>query len=188
MQQSQNRQVRKQVREQVRDPVQPVPSDGGRRWRLIAGGVAAAACAGLIVAALWWRMPGVPAVSAVPAGAGASAGLTVNLTGVAGNQGQVLAALCDRDSFLKRCRHMLMVAAAPSVKLHFNHVVPGKYALMAFHDENANGTFDKAANGMPLEGYGFSRNARGKFGPPAFDDAAIELQPGATSIDVELAY
>ncbi|MES2114793.1 MAG: DUF2141 domain-containing protein [Pseudomonadota bacterium] len=184
MQQSQSKQVRKQVRK----PVQPVPGAGGKRWRLIAGGMAAAACAGLVVAALWWRTSAVPAVAAVPAGAGASAGLTVNLTGVAGNQGQVLAALCDRDSFLKRCRYMLMVAAAPSVKLHFNHVVPGKYALMAFHDENANGTFDKAANGMPLEGYGFSRNARGKFGPPSFDDAAIDLQPGTTSIDVELAY
>ncbi|HEU4846545.1 MAG TPA: hypothetical protein VFT05_19935, partial [Burkholderiaceae bacterium] len=52
------------VRNPVCKPVRPVPAVGGRRWRLIAGAVAATACAGLVVASLWWRTPAVP----VPAG------------------------------------------------------------------------------------------------------------------------
>jgi uncharacterized protein (DUF2141 family) len=30
--------------------------------------------------------------------------------------------------------------------------------------------------GIPKEPYGFSRDARGKFGPPGFEDAAIEVR------------
>lgn len=161
----------------------PVPANGGRRRRMVAGGLAAAVGAGALTVLLWTRGPVVPAAQA-----GVAADLTVHLSGVAGNAGQVMAALCDRDSFLKRCAYLLTAAAAPSVTLRFSHVPPGQYAVMLFHDENANGQFDRSPNGMPLEGYGFSRNARGKYGPPSFDDAAIDLKPGAMSIDVELAY
>lgn len=164
-------------------PARPVPTDGGRRRRRIAGGLAAVLSIGAFAVFLLTRGPATPRTQA-----GTVAELTVHLSGVAGNAGQIMAALCDRDSFLKRCAYMQTVAAAPSVTLQFHGVPPGRYAVMLFHDENANGQFDKSRSGMPLEGYGFSRNARGKFGPPSFDDAAIDLKPGAATIDVELAY
>lgn len=164
-------------------PVQPATTASGRRRRLLAGALCAAAGAGVLMAFQFGRAP-----VAQAAKAGAAADLAVHLTGVAGNAGQVLGALCDRDGFLKRCAHMVAMPAAPSMTLRFKHIVPGRYAVMLFHDENENGLFDKSPNGMPLEGYGFSRNARGKYGPPSFDDAAIELKPGAMSIDVELTY
>ena len=40
--------------------------------------------------------------------------------------------------------------------------------------------------GIPKENYGFSRDARGKFGPPDFDDAAIEVKDEVTVAMVRL--
>ena len=117
-----------------------------------------------------------------------SASLTVTVTGIANSKGQILIGLCDKATFLKHCAHSAMKQAAPTVELHFPQLIPGDYAVMVLHDENGNFVMDKTASGMPLEGYGFSRNAMGKYGPPAFDDAMIELKPGTTKISIELVY
>jgi uncharacterized protein (DUF2141 family) len=45
-----------------------------------------------------------------------------------------------------------------------------------YHDENGNGQLDKNMMGIPRERVGFSRDARGRMGPPSFADAAIDLQ------------
>ena len=51
------------------------------------------------------------------------------------------------------------------------------YAIAVFHDINDNGILDKNALGIPLEPYGFSRNARARFtSAPPFEDAKIELK------------
>lgn len=44
----------------------------------------------------------------------------------------------------------------------------GKYAFKYFHDVNKNKKLDTNLMGMPKEGFGFSNNAKGKFGPPSF--------------------
>lgn len=124
----------------------------------------------------------------VPAPASGQASLSVRISGAANNKGKILAAVCDRASFLKRCTHTVFAPAAASVTLNFPQLAPGNYAVMAFHDENDNMLFDKSASGLPLEGYGFSRNAKGHYGPPGFEDAMIELKPGPASIQMELLY
>jgi uncharacterized protein (DUF2141 family) len=52
---------------------------------------------------------------------------------------------------------------------------PGKYAARYFHDENLDGIMDKNFIGMPVEGFGFSNNALGRFGPPPFEKWLFEL-------------
>ena len=73
-------------------------------------------------------------------------------------------------------------ALIPSVVLVFENVEPGRYALSAYHDRNGNGKLDVGAFGIPNEPFGFSRNARGKMGPPAFDDAAFEVPAAGVSL------
>jgi uncharacterized protein (DUF2141 family) len=51
----------------------------------------------------------------------------------------------------------------------------GKYAVRYYHDENGNGTMDTNIMGKPLEGYGFSNNVTGKFGPPPFEKWLFEI-------------
>ena len=62
----------------------------------------------------------------------------------------------------------------------------GPYAVAAFHDLNGNGKLDRTALGPPAEPYGFSNDARGNFGPPGFDSAAIDLSPGRHTIRIRV--
>ncbi|WP_051293975.1 DUF2141 domain-containing protein [Pseudoduganella violaceinigra] len=117
-----------------------------------------------------------------------AATLHVTLGGVAGQKGALMGAICNRESFLKQCQYFAVQQAGAPHELNFTGIAPGSYAVMVYHDENNNGKLDKAASGMPLEGYGFSRNARGHWGPPNFDDARFDIKPGANAIALDMVY
>jgi len=55
------------------------------------------------------------------------------------------------------------------------NLTPGKYAVRYYHDENMNGKMETNLVGKPTEGYGFSNNVIGKFGPPAFEKWLFEV-------------
>ncbi|MBX9616991.1 MAG: DUF2141 domain-containing protein [Caulobacteraceae bacterium] len=59
-------------------------------------------------------------------------------------------------------------------------LAPGRYAVAAFHDTDGNGELTLWPIGLPKEAYGFSNDARGRFGPPAFEAAAINLPATGT--------
>lgn len=60
---------------------------------------------------------------------------------------------------------------------------PGRYAVMAYHDRNANGRLDTLPIGLPTEPYGFSNNSRGAFGPAAWSSAVFSLgEDGAQQV------
>lgn len=63
----------------------------------------------------------------------------------------------------------------------FEGLAPGTYALGAFHDVDGNGKLNTLPVGLPTEPYGFSRGARGSFGPPKFAAAAFEAKAGVTT-------
>ena len=52
---------------------------------------------------------------------------------------------------------------------------PGKYAIRYYHDENMNDKMETNLVGKPTEGYGFSNNVIGKFGPPPFEKWLFEV-------------
>ncbi len=68
--------------------------------------------------------------------------------------------------------------AADTVTMVFRDVPPGRYAVALLHDENNNGKADRAALLIPKEGFGFSRDAKVRFGPPRFGDAAFDVESG----------
>ncbi|MBO6525165.1 MAG: DUF2141 domain-containing protein [Balneolaceae bacterium] len=51
----------------------------------------------------------------------------------------------------------------------------GEYAIAVYHDKNKNGKLDTNFLGIPKEDYGFSNNARGKFGPASWEDAKFSI-------------
>jgi uncharacterized protein (DUF2141 family) len=53
----------------------------------------------------------------------------------------------------------------------FKGVAPGTYAVAVYHDENGNGKIDSNFMGIPKEKTGASNNAKGKMGPPKFQEA-----------------
>jgi len=58
---------------------------------------------------------------------------------------------------------------------------PGRYAIESFQDVNTNGKMDTSWLGLPLEPYGFSRDARAFLSKPGFSSTAFTLAPGENS-------
>lgn len=72
-------------------------------------------------------------------------------------------------------RSAVVPAQAPRSVAVFDDLPQGDYAVAVYHDENGNGKFDTNRIGLPLERYGFSRDARVFLGPPRFDDAKVPV-------------
>jgi uncharacterized protein (DUF2141 family) len=69
----------------------------------------------------------------------------------------------------------------------FRNLLPGRYAISVVHDENKNGRLDRLL-GMPREGVGASRDARGHLGPPKFDDAAFDYRGSTLNLSITMVY
>jgi len=64
---------------------------------------------------------------------------------------------------------------------------PGRYAVVMFHDANANGVLDLGPLG-PKEGYGFSNNVRPILTAPSLASALFPVAAGDTRITIRLHY
>jgi len=127
---------------------------------------------------------------ALLSGAAAShaADLSIRVDGARGAQGAIRVALFDSaDRFLKRA---LQSASAPArdgaTTLEIKDLAPGQYAIAAYHDANDNGKMDRNMMGIPLEATGFSNDALGNMGPPAFEAARFALPAAGSAIQVTL--
>ena len=120
---------------------------------------------------------------------GSSSDLTVNISGIESIKGSVyIAVFTDKDSFPvfgKQWRGESFSVTEKSMSYTFKNIPYDTYAIAVFHDENDNGVLDKNALGIPLEPYGFSRNARARFSAPPFEDAQFNLK-GKQSIDIAI--
>lgn len=117
-----------------------------------------------------------------------AAEVVVEFTNLRNANGNLLVAICPQETFTQRiCAH---VGDAPAAKgrVVVHDVPPGIYAVQAIHDENGNSEFDRSRIGWPLEGVAFSRDARIRFGPPAFSDAAVEISPTGNTLTLTMRY
>lgn len=113
----------------------------------------------------------------------------VVVRGVASSRGQVNIAICTRETFMRRCAISRNVPARRGeVSALFARVPAGQYAVTAFHDEDGDGRIGRNAMGIPTEGYGFSRNAMGRQGPPSFADAAVPISASGGRVVINLRY
>ncbi|QNA90191.1 DUF2141 domain-containing protein [Massilia sp. Dwa41.01b] len=111
----------------------------------------------------------------------------VRVSGIKGARGKVNVAVCDKERFLKQCGYSASAPAGDGETIVTLKDVPaGAYAVLAYQDANDNDRLDRNPLGMPSERYGFSREARGKFGPPTFEKAAIEVGEALTVAPVKL--
>lgn len=92
------------------------------------------------------------------------------------------------ESFLKKpLVGKIGKAVTGKVVIVFENVPPGTYAVSIIHDSNRNGELDSNLFGMPTEGFGFSNDAMGSFGPPPFDKAKFTVSSSMT-ISVKTRY
>ena len=96
------------------------------------------------------------------------------------------------DVYLPPRKHVLeRVVTARHGTVEVELEVPaGAYAIMLFHDANANSTLDRGGLlRMPTEGYAFSNDAPVRFGPPSFEAMRIDVARGArVTTTVQMKY
>lgn len=109
--------------------------------------------------------------------------VTVEVVGLHSAQGRVLVAMyCGEDGFpgefKKACANKVVNAQKGKMRLQFDAIPAGEFAISMFHDENSNKTLDRNFLGIPKEGWGTSRDAKASFGPPSYSDARVLLAAG----------
>lgn len=125
-------------------------------------------------------------------GAILAAELQVTVASVAHDQGAVKAVLYSSPETFRKEDRALAVQSQPARpgELHFTFsgLAEGRYAVVAYHDENGDGQLDRFLGMIPTEGWGLSNNPE-VTGPPQFDPSAVavaEAQP--TPIAIQLRY
>lgn len=130
------------------------------------------------------------ALSAVGGKDAAAADLTVQIVGLRNATGQILVGLHNSSaSFPSRWTRAIAVKRVPAAAgaaVRFENVAPGRYAVIAVHDEDGDGDMTKTFIGLPVEGFGTSNNP-GFFGPPRFSPATFDLT-GDAAISIRIAY
>ncbi|TVR10794.1 MAG: DUF2141 domain-containing protein [Salinarimonadaceae bacterium] len=112
--------------------------------------------------------------------------LTVRVSDVESNEGQVYVGLCDRGLAESECLGgRFQPARRGEMTFVFENIPAGVYAVAAYHDVNGNGVLDTNFLGIPREPYGFSNDA-GRRGPPNFNSAQVPVNPPRATINVRL--
>jgi len=130
------------------------------------------------------RAAAVLIVASAPAAAAAT--LVVEATGAETAAGQVFVGVCDKSFEESDCSLGQRQPAKPgTMRFTFRGLPRGRYAIAAYHDLNGNGRLDKQTFGLPAEPYGFSNDV-GRFAPPNFERALVEVADPTTTVSVRL--
>jgi uncharacterized protein (DUF2141 family) len=113
------------------------------------------------------------------------------VAGLRTSRGQVICTLfTPSDKFPDHSRKGMTIEVPIKDKraiCAFRNVPYGNYAIVAFHDENHDGEFNRTWLGLPKEGFGFSDNP-GTLRKPVFDDAKFSIDQQVVQITIKLNY
>ena len=121
-------------------------------------------------------------------------GIHVTILNIRNSIGTVACALFDSPEgfpteFLLSATNVMVIKIRKSqARCDFEDIPPGKYAMAVIHDENMNGKLDANWLGIPTEGYGFSNNATGALGPPAYSAASFRYDGQTVQLTMRLKY
>ncbi|TRX71327.1 DUF2141 domain-containing protein [Carboxylicivirga sp. M1479] len=104
--------------------------------------------------------------------------LTINITQLENSDGHILLQVTDAES--NAVAESIQAIDNKTCTIVFDKLKPGNYSYKYFHDANGNKELDTNMIGIPKEGYGFSNNAKGTFGPPSFEKTVFTLQNDTT--------
>jgi len=115
----------------------------------------------------------------------AQSSLTVEIVNLENNKGVLLVDLMDKHE--KTVIDTICKIVDNKCTIVFKELKNDQYAIRYFHDENTNDELDTNILGIPKEGYGFSNDAYGKFGPKDFKEWLFEVS-GDTNIRMNTEY
>lgn len=109
----------------------------------------------------------------------AQCSLTIKITDLRNNKGHVFLELLDKNE--KFIEGFEAAISNNEAIIEIKSIAQGSYSFKYFHDENKNKELDTKMFGIPKEGFGFSNDVMGTFGPPDFDKTIFKVK-GKTTI------
>lgn len=108
----------------------------------------------------------------------------VTVNNVSADKGRLVVMVFDsKKTWLKKAYAQEFAAPVDGAVVRF--LLPeGTYAFQVYHDLDDNGEMKTNFIGIPKEPTGVSNNAKGRFGPPKFKNAAVEI--GSETAEVTL--
>lgn len=108
----------------------------------------------------------------------ADSSIKVSIVNLRNNKGHVLVSLFNSSSGFpdkaeKAVRKVQLAINNNTASASFPGLPAGNYAIAILHDENDDQKMNTNFFGLPKEGYGFSNNVMGTFGPPSFSRASF---------------
>jgi uncharacterized protein (DUF2141 family) len=118
--------------------------------------------------------------------------LSITVTGARNGDGAVRCALFNSPAAFPKMGEQWRGVIAPirggAATCVFTGVPAGTYAVAFFHAEHNEAQLTTGMFGKPQQGYGFSNNAAGSFGPPNFNAAAFRYDGGNLALQGSLTY
>ena len=110
--------------------------------------------------------------------------LVVNISGMENTNGKLNVALYNNsDNFNNPqfvYKELFLTLPGQSMTVTFDSIPAGTYAFALFHDENDNQVLDQNFLNIPQEGFAFSNNSMGTFGPPSYNQAKFNIPKNST--------
>ncbi len=106
-------------------------------------------------------------------------------------QGNMMIAVFEGpDNFLKDDKAVVSKIGLVEKTGAFNVIFPnlplGEYSIAVYHDVNGNQKLDTNLFGVPTEPYGFSNNARSKWGAPKYEVAKFQLNESEKKMVIQV--
>jgi len=121
-------------------------------------------------------------------------GIHVKILNIKNSTGSVACALFESPTgfpieFLRSATNVMVIKIRKTqARCDFEDIPPGKYAIAVIHDQNVNGRLDTNLLGIPTEGYGFSKDAKGLSSAPSFSAASFSYNGQNLNLTIRLHY
>jgi uncharacterized protein (DUF2141 family) len=117
----------------------------------------------------------------------ADTGIKISVSHLRNNKGHLLISLFKEgkgfpDEPEKAFRKIKINIADKKASALFINLPSGNYAVALLHDENDDQKMNTNFFGLPKEGYGFSNNEMGIFGPPGYSKASFNYTANTSAI------
>ena len=121
-----------------------------------------------------------------------AADLTISLKDVRSDQGTLMLSVIRNEAQMNGKEpsptSMMLSPNTEGVSVTLHDVEPGTYGVQVMHDVNGNGELDANMLGIPKEPWGFSNNAKGKFGPAKWKDVQFTIDDATVAQEISLNH
>jgi uncharacterized protein (DUF2141 family) len=134
------------------------------------------------------KRPAVALCCALAAPALADTTVTVEVRNISGAEGDMVLTVYDNeDSWLEDglLQETIAVDGQETVTFRLD-LPPGNYAFHAYHDLDSDGEMKANFIGIPKEPTAVSNDAKGRFGPPKYEDASITIASDPVVVPMNL--